>query len=120
MTQAVDRPVGKTPLVKVEGVYAKLECTNPCGSIKDRIGQYVLEESRRQGLLQPGQRIVVEPPQFAGPGPVRPSPPPGSLSFGTTLPRGPSLHPTAVADADVLLPGGAIALGARRQGPAGE
>lgn len=62
----------------------------------------------------------VEPPQFAGPGPVRPSPPPGSLSFGTTLPRGPSLHPTAVADADVLLPGGAIALGARRQGPAGE
>lgn len=58
MTQAVDRPVGKTPLVKVEGVYAKLECTNPCGSIKDRIGQYILEESRRQGLLQPGQRIV--------------------------------------------------------------
>jgi len=26
--------VGQTPLVKVEGVFAKLECTNPCGSIK--------------------------------------------------------------------------------------
>jgi cysteine synthase A len=50
--------IGGTPLVKVEGIYAKLECTNPCGSIKDRIGKYILEESARRGLLAPGQRIV--------------------------------------------------------------
>jgi len=50
--------VGNTPLVCVDGVYAKLECTNPCGSIKDRIARYILEESERQGLLRPGMRIV--------------------------------------------------------------
>jgi cysteine synthase A len=50
--------VGDTPLVEVEGILAKLECTNPCGSIKDRIARYVLDESRRRGSLRPGQRIV--------------------------------------------------------------
>lgn len=50
--------VGDTPLVEVEGILAKLECANPCGSIKDRIGKYILEESRRSGLLAPGQGIV--------------------------------------------------------------
>jgi len=54
----MERLVGGTPLVKVEGVYAKLECTNPCGSIKDRIGEYIIRESKRTGLLKPGQRIV--------------------------------------------------------------
>ena len=51
-------PVGRTPLVEVEGVLAKLECTNPCGSLKDRIAVYILEESERRGLLRPGTRIV--------------------------------------------------------------
>ena len=37
------RQVGDTPLVEVEGVLAKLECANPCGSIKDRIGRYILD-----------------------------------------------------------------------------
>ena len=50
--------VGNTPLVEVGGIYAKLECTNPCGSIKDRIGKYIIEQSERQGLLKPGQTIV--------------------------------------------------------------
>lgn len=54
----MERVVGRTPLVKVEGVFAKLECTNPCGSIKDRIGQYIIEQSESCGLLRPGQRIV--------------------------------------------------------------
>ncbi len=49
---------GDTPLVEVEGILAKLECVNPCGSIKDRIARYILEESRSRGLLAPGQRIV--------------------------------------------------------------
>lgn len=50
--------VGNTPLVCFDGVYAKLECTNPCGSIKDRIGRYILETARASGQLSPGQRIV--------------------------------------------------------------
>ncbi|MCP4804191.1 MAG: PLP-dependent cysteine synthase family protein [Proteobacteria bacterium] len=50
--------VGETPLIEVDGVYAKLECTNPCGSIKDRIALYILRESRERGLLGPGQHIV--------------------------------------------------------------
>jgi cysteine synthase A len=47
-----------TPLLCVEGVWAKLECTNPCGSIKDRVARYVVAESERRGLLRPGMRIV--------------------------------------------------------------
>lgn len=50
--------VGNTPLIKIENIYAKLECTNPCGSIKDRIAVYILEESEKLGLLKKGQRIV--------------------------------------------------------------
>ena len=50
--------VGGTPLVEVDGVLAKLECANPCGSIKDRIGRFILEKSRARGLLVPGQRII--------------------------------------------------------------
>jgi cysteine synthase A len=50
--------VGDTPLIEVEGIYAKLECPNPCGSIKDRIVSYILREARRRGDLRPGQPIV--------------------------------------------------------------
>lgn len=50
--------VGNTPLVEVEGIYAKLECCNPSGSIKDRIAKYIIEESEKRGLLKPGTRIV--------------------------------------------------------------
>lgn len=47
-----------TPLVNVDGVLVKLECVNPCGSIKDRIALYILEHSEQLGLLRPGMRIV--------------------------------------------------------------
>jgi len=50
--------VGLSPLICVEGIHAKLECTNPCGSIKDRIACYILDKSEERGLLRPGQRIV--------------------------------------------------------------
>lgn len=52
------RRVGNSPLVEVNGILAKLECTNPCGSIKDRIALYILEESEKRGLLTKGARIV--------------------------------------------------------------
>jgi cysteine synthase A len=50
--------VGNTPLLEVDGVYAKLECTNPLGSIKDRVAKYIIENSERSGLLRPGMTIV--------------------------------------------------------------
>jgi len=49
---------GKTPLVEVSGIFAKLECTNPCGSIKDRIALYIIEQSEKSGQLKKGTRIV--------------------------------------------------------------
>lgn len=55
---ALDEEPGNTPLIEIDGIYSKLECTNPCGSVKDRIAKYILEESERLGLLRPGMRIV--------------------------------------------------------------
>ena len=62
-TQAM---IGNTPLVKLnhfdlpEGVhlYAKLELANPSGSVKDRIGKYMLEKAECLGLIPPGGTIV--------------------------------------------------------------
>ena len=58
--------IGNTPIVRlnrvVQGVpanfYAKLEFMNPGGSIKDRIGWYMIEDAERKGLLKPGGTIV--------------------------------------------------------------
>ena len=50
--------VGNTPLVRLDGIYAKLECINPTGSIKDRMIKYILDESERRGLLRKGMTIV--------------------------------------------------------------
>ena len=58
--------IGDTPLVKLnhldlpEGVnlYAKLELYNPSGSVKDRIGLYMVEDAERRGILKSGGAIV--------------------------------------------------------------
>ena len=60
--------IGDTPLVDVsvlspvEGVriYAKLEGSNPSGSVKDRVAKYMIEAAERDGLLKPGD-IIIEP-----------------------------------------------------------
>jgi cystathionine beta-synthase len=39
-------------------VYAKLEFMNPGGSIKDRIGYWLIEDAERQGKLGPGGTII--------------------------------------------------------------
>lgn len=58
MTMSSVPIAGNTPLVEVDGIFAKLECVNPTGSIKDRIASMILRESLRLGLLKPGQPIV--------------------------------------------------------------
>jgi cysteine synthase A len=50
--------IGNTPLVNVEGIWAKLEYLNPSGSIKARIAKYMVEKAEREGLLKPGDTIV--------------------------------------------------------------
>ena len=56
--------IGNTPLVRLSRLHppgnliAKLEFTNPGGSIKDRIGLGMIERAETEGLLQPGDTIV--------------------------------------------------------------
>ena len=50
--------VGNTPLIKLDGIYAKLECINPTGSIKDRMVKFIIDESEKCGLLRKGMTIV--------------------------------------------------------------
>lgn len=63
--------VGATPLVLLprlmaaEGVVArlalKLEFFNPLGSIKDRIGLAMVDAAERDGLIEPGRSVLIEP-----------------------------------------------------------
>src|SRR5512142_2504933 len=50
--------IGDTPLVMVDGIWAKLEYLNPSGSIKARIAKYMIERAEREGLLRAGDTIV--------------------------------------------------------------
>ncbi|MCY3986681.1 MAG: cysteine synthase family protein, partial [Candidatus Dadabacteria bacterium] len=58
--------IGKTPLIELSNIssgripslYAKLEFFNPSGSIKDRVARYILENSEKNGKLEPGELIV--------------------------------------------------------------
>ena len=58
MSRQLSLEVGDTPLVKVDGIYAKLECVSPTGSIKDRMVKFILDESERRGLLTKDTAIV--------------------------------------------------------------
>jgi len=61
--------VGDTPMVALgrmgEGlgaeVAAKLEYLNPGGSVKDRIGVAMIDAAERDGLIEPGRSVIVEP-----------------------------------------------------------
>lgn len=58
--------IGQTPIVKLghldlpEGVniFAKLELWNPAGSVKDRVGEYMIKDAEDKGLLKEGGTIV--------------------------------------------------------------
>ena len=62
----VQEMIGNTPILKInhmgvkEGVniYAKLELMNPAGSVKDRVGMYMIEDAEKRGILKPGGTIV--------------------------------------------------------------
>jgi len=50
--------IGNTPLMRVDGIWVKLEYLNPSGSIKARIAKYMIEKAEALGLLSPGDTIV--------------------------------------------------------------
>jgi len=55
---AIEKLIGKTPMVKVEGILAKLETTNPTGSIKDRMAWYMVKKAEERKKLKPGMEII--------------------------------------------------------------
>lgn len=59
--------IGNTPLVRINKIFnkpgveilAKIEGTNPTGSVKDRIAQRMLEQAEREGILTK-DKIIIE------------------------------------------------------------
>jgi cystathionine beta-synthase len=57
--------IGNTPLIAVRHIdtgpcelFLKLENQNPGGSIKDRVGLYLIEAAEREGRIQPGGTLI--------------------------------------------------------------
>ena len=58
--------MGNTPLVRLGRIardlpvplYAKLEWMNPGGSVKDRVGAFIIEQAEKRGEIKPGGTIV--------------------------------------------------------------
>ena len=58
--------VGNTPIVELKNLglpdtarlFAKLELYNPAGSVKDRVGKYMIDDAVRSGKLKAGGTIV--------------------------------------------------------------
>jgi cysteine synthase A len=61
--------VGETPLVRLRRLgpangaelVAKLEYFNPGASVKDRLGVAMMDAAERDGLIAPGESVIVEP-----------------------------------------------------------
>ena len=64
--QTILEAIGHTPLVKLSRVIdglpitllAKVECLNPGGSVKDRVGLAMIEDAEQKGVLKPGGTII--------------------------------------------------------------
>ena len=63
---SIDKLIGNTPMIKIKvkynereiNVYSKLEYYNYTGSIKDRLANYIIKESYKNGSLVKGMPIV--------------------------------------------------------------
>src|SRR5690348_10585179 len=58
--------IGRTPLIRLNRltkdiqtpIYVKADYLNPGGSVKDRIGVWMIDDAERRGLLKPGGTII--------------------------------------------------------------
>ena len=58
--------IGNTPILKINhmgvkpgvNIYAKLELMNPAGSVKDRVGVYMIDDAKKRGILKEGGTII--------------------------------------------------------------
>ncbi len=68
---SITETIGDTPIVRLEklarmyrvgaNLLAKLEFFNPIASVKDRIGLFMIETMEREGKIQPGKTVLIEP-----------------------------------------------------------
>lgn len=63
LVDSVLEAVGNVPLIRLRklssgNVFAKAEFLNPGGSIKDRVGRYIIESAQTEGKLRPGMIII--------------------------------------------------------------
>ena len=66
--QSVEELIGKTPLLSLTklkkslglkaNVYAKLECFNPAGSVKDRVALSMIKGAEKNGTLKEGGTVI--------------------------------------------------------------
>lgn len=58
LTDNIQNLIGNTPLIKLRdsNIYAKLECFNPLGSVKDRAALNMILEAEKAGILK---RVVI-------------------------------------------------------------
>ncbi|MBE5847340.1 MAG: cysteine synthase family protein [Lachnospiraceae bacterium] len=62
----IQEMIGNTPIMELTHfetkkdvhIYAKLELMNPAGSVKDRVGMYMVKDAEERGLLKKGGTIV--------------------------------------------------------------
>jgi cysteine synthase len=66
ISKLITDAIGKTPMVRLNNVtselscqvYGKCEFLNPGGSVKDRIGWYMIEQAEKEGRIKPGDTII--------------------------------------------------------------
>ncbi|MGI6594948.1 MAG: cysteine synthase A [Christensenellales bacterium] len=60
LTDNIQNLIGNTPLIKLRdsNIYAKLECFNPLGSVKDRAALNMILEAEKAGILKKGGYII--------------------------------------------------------------